>query len=240
MSMPGDRLRQLARKVRGRLGPGGRPVGDAFDSHRDVAFAVLAEEGDSAFQRVGASLVGAWEVGITDLARALEPRLQNAAKNKLTERLSDALVPTQQPLNDAKHAFGQAVTEGTQAALRSGRLADAWAPSLRILQGLGRKTAEGWAKSTDYIGPLWEALPGEGDPRQRFGALGARLEGLLDEAAAEWQRTMNELPQQADLQRAIRDATEAWYAKVSVGIEMIVYDGRTVLVQAAEKLPRKS
>lgn len=240
MSVPGDRLRQLARKVRGRLGSGGRPVGDRFGSDRDVAFAVLAEEGDSAFQRVGASLVGSWEVGITDLARALEPRLQNAAKNKLTERLSDALVPIQQPLNDAKHSFGLAVTEGTQAALRSERLADAWAPSLRILQGLGSQTAAGWAKSTEYIGPLWEALPAEGEPRQQFGALGARIERLMDEAAADWQGVMNDLPQQSDLQRVIRDATDAWYGKVSVGIEMIVYDGRTVLVQAAEKMPRKA
>lgn len=239
MSMPGDRLRQLARKVRGRLGSGGRAVGDRFGSDRDVAFAVLAEEGDSAFQRVGASLVGAWEVGITDLARALEPRLQNAAKNKLTERLSDALVPTQQPLNDAKHAFGQAVKEGTQAGLRSGRLVDAWAPSMHILEGLGAKTVEGWEKSTNYIDPLWAVLPADGDPKARFGQLGARMGALLDEAAAEWRQAMTNLPLQPDLERAIRDATEAWYAKVSVGIEMIVYDGRNVLVHAAEKLPRK-
>lgn len=240
MSAPGDRLRQLARRVKGRLGGGARPAGDRFGPDRDVAFAVLAEEGESAFNRVGASLVGAWEVGITDLARALEPRLATAAKNKLTERVSDALVPSQQPLNDGRHGFAGAVKAGTQAALRSARLADAWAPAVALLEGLGAATAAGWVKTTDYMGPLWEALPKDGDPRGHYLAQGPRLQALLDEAAAEFRGAMMALPQQSDLERAIRDAMDAWYARVSKGVEIIVYDGRSVMVQAAERLPKKT
>lgn len=241
-SSPGSslgRLRHLARKVRGRLG--GRPatVGDHFGADNDVAFAVLEEEGDAAFQRVGASLVGAWEVAITDLARALEPRIESAAKYKLTERLSDSLVPTQQPLQDAKHQFASAVKKGAQAGLRSGRLADATAPAVAMIDGLAGPVGQGWQKSAEYMQPLWEALPDGARVKAEFQALGPRLVALLEEQARVYRQAMAELPGQPDLERGVRDAMEAWYAKVSVGIELIVYDGRTVLVRAAERLPAR-
>lgn len=233
------RLRNLARRVKGRLGGHPAVVGEGFGPERDVAFAVLEEEGDGAFQRVGASLVGAWEVGITDLARALEPRLATAAKNKLTERLSDALVPTQQPLQDAKHSFSAAVKKGTQAALKSGRLADATAPTVVMMDGLGAPIAQGWAKTTEYLAPLWTALPDGAQVQAAWSALGPRLQALLDEQAATYRAAMAALPRQPELEPAIRLAMDEWYTKVSVGIEMIVYDGRTLLVQAAERLPTK-
>ncbi|MCK6503113.1 hypothetical protein L6R53_06915 [Myxococcota bacterium] len=241
-SSPGSslgRIRHLARKVRGRLG--GRPatIGDHFGPDNDVAFAVLEEEGDAAFQRVGASLVGAWEVAITDLARALEPRLESAAKYKLTERLSDSLVPTQQPLQDAKHQFASAVKKGAQAGLKSGRLADAVAPAVAMVDGLAVPVGKGWQKSTDYMQPIWDALPDGAAAKADFGALGPRLQALLEEQARVYRQALEDLPRQPDLERAIRDAMEAWYAKVSVGIELIVYDGRTVLVRAAERLPTR-
>lgn len=242
-SSPGSslgRLRHLARKVRGKLG--GRPanVGDHFGPDNDVAFAVLEEEGDAAFQRVGASLVGAWEVGITDLARVLEPRLESAAKYKLTERLSDSLVPTQQPLQDAKHAFSAAVKKGAQAGLKSGRLADAVAPAVTMVDGLADPVAKGWQKSAEYMQPLWETLPDGARVKADYAALGGRLQALLAEQAGVFRQAMAALPGQPDLERGIRDAMEAWYAKVSVGIELIVYDGRTLLVKAAERLPVRS
>lgn len=233
------RLRGIAQRVKGRLAGAALPVGDGFGPERDLAFAVLEEEGDSAFQRVGASLVGAWEVGITDLARALEPRLQTAVKSRLTERLSDALVPTQQPLQDAKHTFSTAVKQGTQAGLRSGRMADATAPAVAVMAGLGDALATGWGKSTDYLGPLWDALPGD-DLQERYAGLGERLRSLFDDQAERYARAMSALPEQTDLDAAVRDAMDQWYGKVSVGIEIIVYDGRTIMVDAASLLPLKS
>lgn len=233
------RLRNIAHRVKGRLGGTAAAVGDGFGPQRGLALAVLEEEGDSAFARAGASLVGAWEVGITDLARALEPRMQTSAKNKLTERVSDALVPTQQPLQDAKQAFSSAVKKGTQAGLKSGRLADAVAPSVAIMGGLGDAIGAGWVKSSDYLGPLWEALPGD-DNKERYLALGPRLQTLLDEQAAVFASSMAALPQRSELEPAIREAMDEWYGKVSLGIEIIVYDGRTIMVEAARELPLKA
>ncbi len=232
------RLRSLARRVKGRLTGASATTGDVLGAHNDRAFALLSEEGEGAFQRVGASLVGAWEVGITDLARALEPRLETAAKNRLTERLSDGLVPTQQPLNDAKRDFGAAVRKGLQTGLQSGRLTDATAAPTAVLAALGSQVEVGWGKSAAYLAPLWETLPGD-DLADRFTALGGRLRDMMDTEAQRFADAMAALPGGHDLDTEIVAATDVWYQKVSVGIELIVYDGRTLLVQAAEQLPLK-
>lgn len=239
MSSPLGRLRSIAHKVRGRLGAGEGPVADGrFGAHNDKAFAVLAEEADGAFQRVGASLVGAWEVGITDLARALEPRLPSAEKGRLTERLSDALVPTQQPLQDGKKRFASAVQKGAREGLQSGQLADAVRAPVQSLQGLGAELAQGWQKTTTYLGPLFEALP---DPElpQRFAAVGPTLQALLDEEARRFAEAVTQLQTRGDLEAGLRAAMEDWYQKVSVGLEIRVYEGRNLLVKAAERLPRR-
>ncbi|RME27771.1 MAG: hypothetical protein D6798_03810 [Deltaproteobacteria bacterium] len=218
---------------------GGGPTGDRLDTHNDTAFAVLAEEGEGGFSRVGAALVSAWEVGITDLARVLEPRLERDVKNRLTERLSDALVPTQQPLNDARRRFAEAVRTGLQAGLASGRLTDATAPPVAVLQGLGAEVAAGWVRTTDYMAPLWEALPSD-DLAERFGAIGPRLQQLFDEEAARFADAMAALPQGHDLQNDIIDACDVWYQACSRGVEITVYDGRTILVEAGRLLPERT
>jgi|GEM_PF-3431956 len=231
------RLRSLAHRVRTRLDPRGEFAGTGFGPHRDLAFAVLEEEGEGAFQRAGASLVGAWEVGITDLARVLEPRLQSAAKNKLTERLSDALVPTQQALQDGKRAFSTAVKSGTQRGLQTGQLADATAPVVAALRALGPQVAQGWSKTGGYLDLLWQALPQGSRVQVDYAAIGPRLESLFQDEAERFAQAMQALPEQRSLEAGLREAMETWYGKVSVGIEILVYDGRTVLVQAAELLP---
>lgn len=244
MSSPLGRLRSIAHKVRDRLGAaeGGKPGGGAADGrfgpHNDKAFAVLAEEADGCFQRVGASLVGAWEVGITDLARALEPRLPSAEKARLTERLSDALVPTQQPLQDGKKRFASAVQQGAREGLQSGRLADALRAPVASLQGLGAEMAQGWQKTTTYLGPLFEALP-EPELAQRFATVGPTLQALLDEEGQRFADAVQQLEHKGDLEAGLRLAIEDWYQKVSVGLEIRVYEGRNHLVKAAEKLPRR-
>ncbi len=230
-------VRSIARRVRDRVGGG--PTGDRLDTHNDTAFAVLADEGEGGFSRVGASLVAAWEVGITDLARVLEPRLERGEKNRLTERLSDSLVPTQQPLNDARRDFAEAVRTGLQAGLGSGRLSDATAGPTAVLQRLGAGVADGWGKTTGYMSPLWDALPGD-DLSDRFAAIGPRLQQLFDDEAARFAAAMAALPQGQDLQNDIIDACDAWYQACSRGVEVIVYDGRTLLVEAGKLLPERS
>ena len=235
-SIPG-RLRRLAHTVRARLNRGAGETGGDFGPERDLAFAVLEEEGEGAFQRVGASLVGAWEVGIADLARAMEPRLDADAKNRLIERLSDALVPTQQPLQDAKSAFSQAVKTGTQQGLQSGRLSDAYGPAVAVLQDLGAQLAAGWARTNHYLASLWEVLPQGAQVQIQYGDLGQRLQALFDHEADRFAQAMTELPRQRSLEVSLRDAMDTWYAKVSVGVEILIYDGRTLMVDAANRLP---
>ncbi|MCB9777278.1 MAG: hypothetical protein H6742_01775 [Alphaproteobacteria bacterium] len=234
---PGGRLRGLARRVRDRVAGAGRDSGAGFDASQDMAFAVLQEEGDSAWQRVGASLVSAWEIGLTDTSRALAGRIPDDDRRRLVERISDALVPTQQPLNDAKAAFSRAVTDGTREGLAAGRLDVATAPLAAVMAGVGADLAGGWEKTTGYLAPVFEVLPDPEAARAAFREVGPALQQLFDEQGATFARALAALPEGDDLEHDLREAVDAWYAATSRGVEVTVYRGRTVLVDAARALP---
>ena len=84
------RLKGLARRVKRRVA-GTSSVGDRFGPAQDTAFARLDDNADSSFQIIGASVVGTWEVLLTDLAKAMRGAVPDAKARKLVERVSDAL-----------------------------------------------------------------------------------------------------------------------------------------------------
>ena len=125
--MPLRRFRRLARRLR-QDSTSKSSVGSGFSAAQDGAMAALDQSAEGAFAVLGAAVVSSWEVGLTDLARALRGRIEESEQADLVERMSDALVPTESPFSGAGKRYRHAVKMGTKKALETGQLQDAIAP----------------------------------------------------------------------------------------------------------------
>ena len=227
-----SRIRGLASRVKRKI-IGQKRIGEEFGPSQDTAFARLDHNAEAAFQLVGASLVGTWEVLLTDLGRALNGAMPDVESRPLLDRISDALVPTQGPLQALGRNYRRSLKQGVQKGLQSGNIADATETILASMVQFPEELSSGWNKTVDYLEPIFSALDADGAAEKRFRAGGAELEGLLRTHNEAYAEAMRALPQADDLDRALTDALDTWRAAVVRGIEMTLYDKRTALVEAA-------
>jgi len=227
------RIRRIARHLRS-SGPAG--VGTGFGAVQVAALAQLESDGEAAFQFVGSALVSTWEVGLTELARALTGKLPEDERRKLVERVSDGLVPVQQPLQTAGHGFGQAVKDGVNAGLTTGQLQDATVPLCRLLDPLGAKVDEGWGNVTEYLEPVFAVLPDSDGVMAGFAEGGPALGAALETHATRFTTAMAALPDSADLRAAMAGALRDWQRDVCRDIEQIVFDRMGLMAAAGRAL----
>lgn len=232
-----DRLRGLARRVKRRV-VGSSAVGDRFGPAQDRAFARLDDNADASFQIIGASVVGTWEVLLTDLAKAMRGAVPDEQARKLVERVSDALVPTQEPMQNASRVYRKALKQGVQQALSTGRLSDATAPICASIEPLPAKLGQGWSKTAEYLEPVLAALSPDGTLRADFAARGAELEASIEAHNAAYTAQMQAMPEATDLDAALAAAMDAWRVDVARTMELFLYARRTAMVDAAQRLPR--
>lgn len=220
-------LRAAARAALSRLrGPAPAP---RFDARHDGAAAALDAEVESAFQLIGAAAVGTWEVLLTDLGRGLGPHPE--ARRHL-DRVSDALVPTQEALQATGRKSREAVKEGLGSALSSGELRELTAPLASRLAGMGPAVEAGWTKTVAYLEPVCASL---GDPglEEALQSIGPRLRRLLDAEAAAFAATPFTLDE--GLKGALLAATGRYQRGVVRAIETTLYEARTALLAAAAR-----
>lgn len=232
-----SRLRGLARRVKNRVNSGPR-VGEQFSAGQDTAFARLDDNADSSFQLIGASVVSTWEVLLTDLARAMQGGIPPAEARKILDRISDALVPTQEPLQSAGKIYRKALKHGVQSALHSGQLADATTPIATSIQPLPEKLGVGWLKTVDYLQPVLERLAPDGSLQADFTDGQANLVLALQQHGAAYASAMAAMPDATDLDDALGAALDAWRLAVARDLEIFLYARRTAMVNAATQLPR--
>lgn len=230
--MPGP-LRGIARRVLDRIA-GPREVGSGFPPGSERVFAVVDDGAEAVFSSLGAAAISSWEVLLADLGRALG-ELPAEERASLLQRVSDAIVPTLSPLQHGERPFRAALKEGVKAALRSGQLADATEPLAVHLEGLGDPLAAGWAKTTAYLQPVFDALPEPDALRGSLAFTGGELRGLMDREAAAFRDRMNALPEAPALEPALLDAMDAWKRGVVRGLEIAFYGARTRLVEASRR-----
>lgn len=233
-------LRNLARGALQRALPK-RPsaaagIGGQFSAGQDRAMAELDAGVESAFQLIGAAVVSTWEVLLTDAGRALVGQLPEADRAAVLTRLSDALVPTQERVQAGGRALRAAVKSGTQAGLRSGQLAEATAPLLPVVRGLGAQVAEGWASSVAYLEPALARMDDPAALSERFSDLGPAIRSHLDIEAERFVLRIEALPEAAALGPALQDALDAWQKGVSRAFEVELYGARTALVESAARI----
>lgn len=198
--------------------------------------AALDTSSEGVFAVLGAAIVSSWEVALTDLSRALRGRIPDSQQADLIERMSDGLVPTESPFSGAGKRYSHAVKMATKAALQSGQLADATTPLGEAVGVLGSAVAQGWPKTVNHIEPLIDAL---GDPegtRSALLELGPRMQAALDDAWRGYVVELETLGECPDLERGLIDALESWKDEAIRAMEVLLYEGRTVLVDAAEGL----
>lgn len=230
-----DRLKGLARRVRER--GRGEGVGTGFGPAQDRAFAQAHDNAEGSFQVFSAAMVSSWEVLLTDLGRGLAGRLPEEERGRLVERVSDALVPTQTPIQGVGRKFSHALKTGVKEALQQERLDAAVGPLCGVLGKLPEEVATGWAKTSEYLAPLFEVLE---DPEvgPAFAAGGPALAGLLGAAARTFEADMAALPEQRELEPALIAAVDRWRDAAVRAVETEVYARRELLVQAARALPK--
>lgn len=232
-----DRLKGIARRVKRRVA-GDSAVGDGFGPAQDTVFARLDDNADASFQLIGASVVGTWEVLLTDVSRAVNGAVPEAEGRKLLDRISDALVPTQEPMQSASRIYRKALKQGVQQALSTGRLADATAPVVASLALLPDKMGQGWVSTAEYLEPVLSVLSPDGALLVDFQGRGGELAAELSAHNATYADRMAAMPQATDLDAELAAALDTWRAAVSRSMELFLYARRTSMVDAAKRLPR--
>lgn len=207
----------LLSRIRARLSAPRRAVGPAFLPEHEEVWDELVEQIDAELKKVGSAVVGAWEVGAAELGRVVIGRADDRAA---IERYSDALVPTLQPFQDLHKGCAAAMAEGKRAGRASGRLADATAPLLRLVEGLGARAAAGWDKTARHLEPVLAGCP-EG-AEDRFRAGGPALVDACARAEQVYRERLAALHDAPDLWRGLTGATEAWQLALTRELEFVL------------------
>lgn len=124
-------------------------------------------------QACSSSIVASWEVLAAELHRALLQR-GDVDANAVIARLSDALVPTLDPVQDAERTTRTGWPDAVADARSSNRLAVAFGPATGRLARLATELPEGWQKTVDYLGPVYETLDAP-HLHDQLASLGRRL-----------------------------------------------------------------
>jgi hypothetical protein len=211
--------RGLLHRLRDRLGgrPAAAPIGLAFTADMVEPWMELEEEVDGSLKKAGTAVVGSWEVATTELARAL---VGAEHERTLIERFSDAAVPTLGAFQDLHKGCPSAFIEGRSAGEQKKTLAAATLPLVRLLVGLDGRAEAGWAKSTDYLEPVFALTADPAAAKAAFGAGGAELARACREADAVLRDTLSKLPQATSLHEGVSVAFDAWQLKITRELEI--------------------
>ncbi len=228
-----DRLKRLARRGARKAAA---PVGAGLSPGQDAAFAHLNDTAEGVFQLFAAASVSSWEVLLTDLGRALQGRLDEPVRAELIARTSDALVPTQTPVQGVQRKFAHALATGVKDGLARGRLDAAVGPLVAVLERLPGEVETGWGKTVDYLEPLVAALDRPALAEELL-VPGGRLAATLAGAAADYAAAIGALPSQPALQPGLDEALLAWQATAARAVEIEIYAAREILVAAGGALP---
>ncbi|MCK6517274.1 hypothetical protein L6R46_19710 [Myxococcota bacterium] len=220
--------RSLLSRLRARLTP---KVGERRLPQHEDALSDWAAQGEGTFQFIAAAVVGAWEVGLAELAREARQTRPPAEAAAFVERCSDALVPTLTPVQGAGKRLEKAMLAGLTS--QTGRLLDVVAPAVATLLSLGAELEVGWHATADYVAPLFPKTPEGQAALRRLREEGAHnLARAFDEPAAQLKAQYGALAEATDLSRALGDPLEAYRMSVTLALELTLSAQREALLVA--------
>ncbi len=229
-------VRGLLSRLRNRAAPTARVVGMRFSADMEEDWKELEEQVDGHAKRPGTALVASWEVAASELARCT---LGRDDEKTLIDRFSDGLVPALTPFQDIHKGVPSALREGLEAGRRDASMASATRPLVLLVQGLDARVVLGWAKTVEYLGPVYALAPDPEAARAAMAPVGDRLAAACRVAEAILRDRLSHLPGAESLWDGVLDPFDAWQLSLSREIEMSVYTATRGMVAAirAERRP---
>ena len=225
---PPSRFRALLSQVRTRLSPPVPVVGQQFRPGMHDEWNELEEQVDGYLKKIGASVVGSWEVAAADLARVLVGRPDDKV---LLERFSDAIVPALQPFQDLHKAVPGVIVEGRTAGDAAGTLAAATRPLVVMLVGLDVRAEAGWAKTVEYLGPLFAAGDAERS-RLAMASAGPKIAAACRSADTLFREQLARLPQAPRLWDGVCEPFDAYQLALSRELEIEIHRASRGMIAA--------
>ena len=192
----------------------------------------LREQYAVSYQTLVSSVVASWEVAAAELNAAARPNFGTKAAEMVT-RLSDALVPTLEPLQAAERATKEIWKEATAAGQASGQFSDALKPVASQTRALGAAVEAAWPKTVEYLAPVLEQLKVDGAEVDRLKGVGKTLRDALDARAQSFGEQLSAAGQAENAEGAFLDAVETFRHATAQDLEVALDQVRSVLVGAA-------
>ncbi len=196
------------------------PIGVHPTAAMEEEWKELPEQVDGALKKLGSAVVSTWEVGASELARGLVGR---ADEKTLIDRYSDSLVPTLAPFQDLHKGCSSAMEQAWRAARQADDLRALTPPLVGLLAQLGDRATAGWAKTTEYLAPVFALAPDPAAERDRFLKAGAVLGQACVAREALLRTQLEKLPDASSLSVGINDAFDVWQEAMVRDIEMGVH-----------------
>lgn len=192
-------------------------IGPAFPAAYTEEWNELVEQVDNYGQKVGAAIVQSWEVGAAELGRSVHGK---PGDKVLIERFSDALVPTLTPFQDLHKKTTVAMKLGLEQGTAANQIGVANRALLGLVDGLGASAESGWAKSCEYLEPIFL---GCGNPDHARGAMlahGPSLRAACDAAHAVLAAELATAPARATLWVAVTEPFDLWQLRLVRELEI--------------------
>ena len=222
-------VRGLLSRLRNRASGAPKVVGMRFAPSMEDDWKELEEQVDAHAKRPGTALVASWEVAASELARCT---LGRDDEKTLIDRFSDGLVPALTPFQDIHKGVPSALREGLEAGKRDESMASATRPLVMLVNGLDARVPVGWAKTVEYLDPVYALARDPAAARAAMAPVGDRLAIACRDAEAILRDRLSRLPQAELLWDGVLDPFDAWQLALSREIELGVYAATRGMVAA--------
>lgn len=223
------RLREL---LEGRPAAKKGPIGARPTPAMEEEWKELPEQVDGALKKVGSAVVSTWEVGASELARGLVGR---SDERTLIERFSDGLVPTLSPFQDLHKGCNSTMDKAWAAARTSGDLRSITPVLMGLVTGAGDRAQVGWAKTADYLGPVFALSADPAGEKARFLEGGAALRDACVARESLLRDGLDRVPHASSLTVGVTEAFDAWQEALVRDVEITVHRYVLAMVKATRR-----
>ena len=188
----------------------------------------LEEQVDGYLKKIGASIVGSWEVAAAELARKLVGRPD---EKLLIDRFSDGLVPALQPFQDLHKGVPSAFYDGKRDGGAQGTLAAATRPLVVMIAGLDGRAEAGWAKMVEYLGPIY-AVGNQDVARSAMLAAGPKIAVACAASDVVLRERLSKLPQAKTLWDGVCEPFDAYQLALTRELEIEIHRATRGMIAA--------
>jgi len=179
-------------------------------------------------------MVSTWEVLTTELHAILQATPSETNSDQVT-RFSDALVPLQAPIHQARTDAKKQWALGAKEAASSQHYDAAIQPLAQPVFQWAESLVDSWKRTVDYLKPVLQHL--ERPPADALYALGDTLRSCALARAQHFKEQLQQAAQSANPQAQVQDAIDVYCDGMMRDIEVHLYSARAFLTQPPGAVP---